>query len=290
MLGLLTIFITGGREIGWNSEAMTVLITATMILGAVFLYVEKRAEDPMIDLGLFANRNFTCGNGAIFLASCTIFSFFAYVPLYIQGSLGHSPMQVGMAMVSLSLGWSAGALFYGRVSISGSEKKWSIAGGTILLAGALLTTRFNLQTSMTECFFIFLLVGVGMGFVSLSTLILVQNSAAEKDLGIVTSFHQFARSLGGTIGVGICGGLVTSGVFKNLEETVTRLPDDLMIQLQKSTEILLQSEFQSRIPADAREILAQAVLSGVFSVFFVASLSSLCCLLCCVALKKKEKI
>ncbi len=289
MLGLLTISITGGREIAWNSESMIVLITVTIILGTMFLYVEKKAENPMIDLGLFANRNFTLGNGAIFLASFTIFSFFAYVPLYIQGSLGHSPMQVGLAMVSLSLGWSAGALFYGRISSSGSEKIWSLAGATILLAGALLTSRFHLQTSMTECFVIFLLVGVGMGFISLSTLILVQNSAAEKDLGLVTSFHQFARSLGGTVGVGICGGLVTSGVFEKLEETVTLLPDNLMVQLQRSTEILLQPEFQKSIPADAHEVLAQAVLSGVFSVFFMASLSSLCCLLCCVALGKKKK-
>lgn len=288
MLGLLTVFITGGREIAWSSEAMIVLIAATMALGIVFIYVEKKAKNPMIDLGLFANSSFTLGNGAIFLASFTIFSFFAYVPLYIQGSLGHSPMQVGMAMVSLSLGWSAGALFYGRISSSGSEKMWSSAGGVILLAGALLTTRFNLQTSMTECFIIFLLVGIGMGFVSLSTLILVQNSAAEEDLGLVTSFHQFARSLGGTIGVGICGGLVTSGILNSLDETVSLLPDNLVIQLQRSTEILLQPEFQSHIPDDAREALAQAVLSGVFSVFFIASLSSLCCLLCCLALRKKQ--
>jgi EmrB/QacA subfamily drug resistance transporter len=287
MLGLLTVFITGGREIAWNSEAMAVLIMATLLLGAIFFYVEKRAKDPMIDFQLFKNPNFSFGIGAILLASFTIFSFFAYVPLYIQGSLGHSPMQVGLAMVSLSLGWSAGALLYGRVSTSGSEKSWSVAGGIILFAGALLTTRFHLQTSMTECFLIFLVVGVGMGFVSLATLILVQNSAGKKDLGIVTSFHQFARSLGGTIGVGICGGLVTNGVFNRLDEAVTFLPDNLMVQLQRSTEILLQPEFQDSIPANAREVLAQAVLSGVFSAFVMASLSSLCCLLCCAALRKK---
>ena len=288
MLGLLTIFIAGGREIPWNSTAMMILAAATMVLGVLFVLAERRTEDPMIDLGLFRNRNFTLGNGAIFLASFTIFSFFAYVPLYIQGSLGRSPMQVGLAMVSLSLGWSAGALFYGRISSSGSEKLWSMTGGAILLAGALMTTRFHLQTGMAECFFLFLIAGVGMGFVSLATLILVQDSAAEEDLGIVTSFHQFARSLGGTIGVGICGGLVTTGIFNRLAETVTLLPQDLIIQLQRSAEILLQPEFQRRVPPDAREALGQAVLSGVFSVFYMASLSSLCCLLCCLAMKKKD--
>lgn len=287
MLGLLTIFITGGREISWNSPMMIALVSITVLFGGLFLYVERRVADPMVDLSLFRSRNFSLGNGAIFLASFTIFSFFAYVPLYIQGSLGRSPMEVGLAMVSLSLGWSFGALLYGRISSSGSEKLWSVAGGGILLAGALWTMRFNLQTGMVECFMAFLMVGIGMGFVSLSTLILVQNSASSDDLGLVTSFHQFARSLGGTIGVGICGGLVTSAMFRRLEETTAQLPTDLMLQLQSSTESLLRPEFQKLIPPEARESLGQAVLSGVFSVFVVASLSSLLCVLCCLMLDSR---
>ena len=286
MLGLLTIFITGGREIAWGSSMMLTLTLTTLLFGILFLYVEKRVSDPMVDLSLFRSRNFSLGNGAIFLASFTIFSFFAYVPLYIQGSLGRSPMEVGLAMVSLSLGWSFGALLYGRVSSSGSEKLWSVAGSVILLLGALWTMRFHLQTGMVECFLAFLVVGVGMGFVSLSTLILVQNAVSSDDLGIVTSFHQFARSLGGTIGVGICGGLVTSAMFSRLEETTARLPTELMLQLQKSTEILLRPEFQRLIPLEARESLGQAVFSGVFAVFVAASLSSVLCLFCCLMLDR----
>lgn len=287
MLGLLTIFITGGREISWNSPAMAAFVCITVLFGVLFLHVERRAADPMVDLSLFRSRNFSLGNGAIFLASFTIFSFFAYVPLYIQGSLGRSPMEVGLAMVSLSLGWSFGALLYGRISSSGTEKLWSVAGAGILLAGALWTMRFHVQTGMVECFLAFLMVGIGMGFVSLSTLILVQNSASADDLGLVTSFHQFARSLGGTIGVGICGGLVTSAMFSRLEETTARLPTDLMLQLQSSTESLLRPEFQNLIPPEARESLGQAVLSGVFSVFVAASLSSLLCVFCCLLLDSR---
>ena len=289
ILGLLTIFITGGRDIAWLSPAMFLIGSVTLLCAILFVFVEKKAKDPMVDLGLFRCRNFSFGNGAIFWASFTIFSFFAYVPLYIQGSLGRSPMEVGVAMVSLSLGWSFGALLYGRTSKSGSEKRWSVAGGAILLAGALWTMRFHLQTHLAECFLAFLMVGLGMGFVSLATLILVQNNAPSADLGIVTSFHQFARSLGGTIGVGICGGLVTSAMFKRLEEATVELPADLMLQLQRSTESLLRPEFQRLIPYEARESLGQAVLSGVFSVFVVASISSVLCLLCCLLIDSRKE-
>lgn len=291
VLALLVIFITGGRDIPWTSPTMAALVAATVLCGALFYRCEKRAEDPMIKLGFFGSRNFVLGNGATFLSSLTIFSFFAYVPLYIQGSLGMSPFRVGLAMVSLSLGWSCGALFFGRTSSEGWEKLWSIVGAGILLAGSLSTLTFDLHTSMLQCFIVFLVVGIGMGFVSLSTLIIVQNSVGGKDLGVVTSFHQFGRSLGGTMGVAICGGLVTAGLFGSLSEVQKLLPENLVHQLRQSAENLLRPEFQSQIPQEAVESMHLSVFAGVYSVFLVASLSSLCCLLCCLALKtKKEKI
>ncbi len=289
ILGLLTIFITGGRELSWTSGSMALLVGMTLFLAALFIWLEKRAADPMIDLRFFKIRNFTLGYGAIFLASFSIFSLFAYAPLYIQGSLGLSPMKVGLAMVSLSLGWSFGALYFGRRCKSGSEKLWSSVGGIVLLCGSLLTLRFNLATAMTECFLVFLVVGIGMGFVSLATLILVQNSVSSEDLGIVTSFHQFGRSLGGTVGVGICGGLVTTGLFNRLQTSNTQLPQDLMMQLEQSIENLLMPEFQNLIPGGAIEMLRNAVLSGVFSVFVLTSISSLLCLLCCLFLSTEKE-
>ena len=284
VLGLLTVFITGGREFAWKSGGMLALVMTTVVLGCCFVLVEKKAKDPMIDLRFFRLRNFALGNGATFLASFTLFAFFAYVPLYIQGSLALSPMQVGLAMVSLSVGWSAGAMFFGRMSRNGKEKNWSVVGGGILLIGSLFTLRFNLDTSMPECFSVFLVVGIGMGFVSLSTVILVQNSVGTEDLGIVTSFHQFSRSLGGTIGVGVCGGLVTTGLLSRLTESAILLPQNLMVQLRDSTENLLRPEFMSLVPQEAIEALRNAVLSGVFSVFWIASCSSFLCLLCCLGL------
>lgn len=291
VLGLLILFIAGGRDLHWDSPFTLFLILLTGILGAAFIVIEKKAENPMINLSFFQIRNYSLGNGAIFFASCTIFSFFAYVPLYIQGSLVLSPMQVGLAMVSLSLGWSAGAFLYGRVSKEGRAKIGSIVGAGLLLLGTVWTLRFNLQTTMLECFSIFLLVGFGMGVVALATLILVQDSVSKNDLGIVTSFHQFCRSLGGTVGVGIGGGFVTSRLLRELDESATALPAGLMRMLQESTENLLRPEFQRLVPPESMTGLKMAVLSGVYGSFVVATCTSILCLLCCIFLeydKKKE--
>jgi len=290
ILGLLLMFITGGRELAWGSGKMAVLMLTTVVLGACFYLVEKKAEDPLVDMSFFRNRSFGLGNAAVILCSLAIYSLFAYAPLYIQAGLALSPMQVGLAMVSLSLGWSIGSLFLGRFMNEDVGKGSAVTGAAALLGGSLLTLRFDLNTSMTECFLIFFVIGVGMGLVSLSTLMLVQNSAREEDLGIVTSLHQFGRSLGGAVGVGICGGLVTNGLLDSLEKTAELLPQELMIQLRESTENLLRSEFQSLVSTEAMETLRGAVLTGVFSAFLVAVTASFLCLLCCLCLSgEREK-
>ncbi len=288
ILGILMIFTAGGREIAWISPAMLSLVGITCVCSILFYCTERKAIDPMIDFRFFSERNFTLGNGATFLASFSIFSLFAYAPLYIQGSLVLSPMQVGLAMVSLSLGWSFGSLYFGRVSKQGSERSWAIAGGGFLLTGSLLTIRFGLYTTMPECFTIFFIVGTGMGLVSLATLILVQNSANTAHLGVVTSFHQFGRSLGGTIGVAICGGFLTTGLFRSLDQASALLSNKILLSLQQSVENLLLPGFQQSIPLAAAKTLRAAVLSGVFSVFIAISISSLLCLLCCIFLKKTD--
>jgi EmrB/QacA subfamily drug resistance transporter len=284
VLGLLIIFITGGRDLPWTSGKMAVLALFTVLIGVWFYIEEKNNKEPFIDINFFRNRGFALGNGATFFSSFTIFAFFAYAPVYIQGGLGLSPMQVGLAMVSLSLGWSFGSLFLGRFAAGGGGKKGAVAGGLILLCGSLLTLRFQIDTTMTECFLVFLVIGVGMGFVSLSTLIIVQNSVAKEDLGVVTSLHQFGRSLGGTVGVGISGGLVTNGLLNNLEKAIDLFPPQLVTQLEESIEIVLQPQFSTLLPPEAVLPLRQAVLNGVFSIFWITVISSFLCLCCCLLL------
>ena len=284
ILGLLIIFITGGRDLPWTSGKMAVLVLFTVLIGIWFYIEEKNNREPFIDIYFFRNRGFALGNGATFFSSFTIFAFFAYAPVYIQGGLGLSPMQVGLAMVSLSLGWSFGSLFLGRFTAGGGGKKGAVAGGLILLTGSLLTLRFQIDTTMTECFLVFLVIGVGMGFVSLSTLIIVQNSVAKQDLGVVTSLHQFGRSLGGTVGVGISGGLVTNGLLTSLEKAIDLFPQQLVTQLEESIEIILQPEFSTLLPPDTLVPLRQAVMNGVFSIFWITVISSFLCLCCCILL------
>jgi EmrB/QacA subfamily drug resistance transporter len=284
IIAFLTIFITGGREFQWNSWQIISLSFATLVFGAGFYLVEKRAIDPILDLSFFKHKQFAYANLGSFFSSFSIFALFAYAPLFLQGALEQTPMQVGWAMLSLSLGWSLGSLLVGRSIGRINAKTAAIAGGLFMVAASALTLGFSLTTTMVYTFIVFQMMGFGMGFITLSTLILAQESLSNKDLGVATSFHQFSRTFGGTIGVGICGGFATSGLLNRLEEASNVLNPQLLEQLRESMENLFKPEFAAMLTHSARQILQEAVLKGVSSIFLIVFISSILGFIFCIML------
>ena len=274
ILGLLTLIMTGGRELSILSKPYILIVLVTVISGIFFYMVEIRVENPILNFKFFKYPSYVFGNALVFFASFAIFSLFAYAPILLQGALSQTPLQVGYAMLSLSLGWSVGSLLAGRNMNSIGLKRSTIIGAVFLVVGTSITLGFSRTTGMTECFIAFLVVGFGMGFVSLATLLVVQYSVDSADLGVATSFHQFSRTMGGTIGVGVCGGIVTDGLIRELTVAKKDLPEALIRMLQESTTNLFQKEFQDLIPDGMEAILQDAVLSGVYLAFVIVFIVS----------------
>jgi EmrB/QacA subfamily drug resistance transporter len=280
ILGLLLLIMLGGREVDWLSPAALSLAAVTLFSSIGFYFSEKYAQEPILALEFFKIRGFSIGNGAVFLSSFAIFALFAYAPLFIQGALGKTPMEVGWAMLSLSLGWSLGSLLIGQFLHRLGQKAATIVGAVFLITGSGLTLTFTHTTSMTTCFWVFQLVGFGMGFVSLSTLMVVQNCLDRSDLGVATTSHQFARTMGGTVGVGVCGGIVTAKISAAMDtlERTGRIPADLAFQLHENTERLFQPEFQHHLSPPVQSLLQKTVGEGLLAVFWVVVIISVLCL------------
>lgn len=293
ILGVLTLFLLGGRDYAWTSLPIGLLIGFSMLACAGFFLAEKRAKDPILALHFFKIRGFSIGNGSVFLSSFVIFSLFAYAPLFIQGALGKSPVQVGVAMLSLSLGWSLGSLGLGQVSHRLGLKNAAILGALCLVAAGAMTLTFSKSTTMTSCFWVFQLAGIGMGLVTLSTLLVVQNAMETGDLGVATASHQFARTMGGTVGVGICGSLVTARLTSAIRATSATESAGLsmtsLTDIANNVESLFRPEVLSRLPAPVQHHLQQAVVDGVAAAFWVVLAAALICSTFCLLLPRESR-
>jgi EmrB/QacA subfamily drug resistance transporter len=294
ILSLLFIFLLAGQTYAWASPQILLLWAVTIIFGAWFYASEQRAQDPILPISFFKLRGFSIGNAAVFMSSFAIFAFFGFAPLFIQGSLGKSPVEVGATLLALSLGWSVGSLVLGRL-VHGWGSRISATGGAVLLtAGCALTLTFSTATSTTVCFWVFALVGIGMGFVALATILVVQNSVEHADLGVATASHQFSRNLGGTIGIGICGGIFTAGFSAAIRSTLTgdqmeKLPEAVADQIRRNADSVLRPEVQAQLAPDVIQQLHQAISQGVLLVFWTTIAAALLCLLFCLLLPRDPR-
>jgi len=293
ILALLFIFLLVGRNYAWHSPLILTLCAVTIIFGVLFYLAERGAEEPILPIEFFIIRGFSVGNAAVFMSSFAIFGFFGFAPLFIQGALGKSPVAVGTAVLSLSLGWSIGSLVLGRFVHRWGTRKSSIAGAVLLAVGCAFTLTFSTATTIVTCFWVFALVGVGMGFVSLATVLVVQNSVEASDLGVATSSHQFSRNLGSTVGIGICGSIFTTAFSTELLSLFTgsqagKLPESLVSQILRNADSVLQPEIRAQFPSDALPLLYQAVAHGTLLVFWATLAAAVACLICCLLLPQEN--
>jgi len=277
ILGILFVFLLGGRQFHWISPQIAGICLVAAISAVAFYRVEKVAEEPILSLRFFTIRAFSTGNGAAFFSSFAIFSLSAFFPLFIQGALGKTPAQLGLAMVALSMGWSLGALFCGQIVNRVGNRPCTLAGALSLLAGSGMALFFSPATSLWTCGCAMGLTGLGMGLVSIATLLVVQNSLDESDLGVATASHQFTRTLGGAIGVGISGSLVTAELARGIDAVAgsgSLLPPAVSDQLRQNIDSLFQPEFQSLLSPAVQAPLNAAVADGVMMVFWAAAITS----------------
>src|SRR6266516_144103 len=105
-----------GNALGWASPAIVALFAAAAVAFAGFVIYELRvAAAPMADLRLFARRSFAATGFVAFAISATDIGMITYLSLYVQNTLGYSPVQAGLRFLPLSLVSFAVALLTGRL-------------------------------------------------------------------------------------------------------------------------------------------------------------------------------
>jgi len=287
VLALLTVFLLGGRTYQWWSWEIAGLAMLALGGGIGFCVAERRAKEPILALEFFRIREFSLANASAFFGNWAIFSLSAYSPLFIQGVLARSPAELGVAMVPLSLGWSVGALICGQTVGRGGEKPYSVYGSVLLIITAGLAVSYSATTPLMAFSATLGFAGIGIGIVSVATLLIVQNSLDSAHLGVATSSQQFARTLGGTIGIGISGSLATASLTSGLEALATasapsEVPSAMIEKLLSNIEGILQPGIQAGLAPIVQKTLQEAVGKGVRMVFWSALAASFISLACCL--------
>jgi len=195
--------LLGLFELG--SAFSTVLLLSSVMLFVALFWVEQRAPDPVLPLRLFRDRTFAiaCANGV--LAGWSMFGSISFVPLFVQAVLGTSATQAGITLMPMMLGWVGASIIGSRLLLRMSYRTLALLGMSLLSLGMFSMTFNNANTPQIVLLINLGLMGIGMGLTIPSFLIAVQSTVPPRDLGSATSVVQFARSIGGTLGVSVMG-------------------------------------------------------------------------------------
>ncbi|MBK5226038.1 MAG: MFS transporter [Thermoleophilia bacterium] len=217
LISLLLAFVWGGSQYAWGSTQIIGLFAATALLLAIFALIESRAEDPVLPLGLFANRGLNISVIVTFLTSFGMFGAIVFIPLYAQSVVGFSATNSGLVLAPLSVGIIISSGIVGQIiSRTGKYKLSSIVGLAIAVAGMYLFSRLAVDTTKLALVRDMVILGLGIGVSFPIYTIVVQSSFDRSKLGIATATIQLFRSIGSTVGVAIMGSLMNNALTDHL--------------------------------------------------------------------------
>ncbi len=202
----------GGVQYSWGSPQVAGFLAFSFMMTLLFIFIETRAEQPIVPLHLFKNRVLSSSLITIFFTGFAMFGGIIFVPLYAQGVLGKSATSTGTIMTPMMLGMVVGATLSGQAlsRLGGHYRTQGLVGLGILAVGLYLISRMTAETSFTMALFNLVLMGFGLGTTFPTYTIAIQNSVHPRFMGVATSASQFFRSVGGLMGLAILGSVLTN--------------------------------------------------------------------------------
>ncbi|WP_244816556.1 MDR family MFS transporter [Caballeronia sp. Lep1P3] len=195
-----------------NHARVGVEIAVFVVASVLFVLQERRAADPMISFGLWAHRPIAAGNAATLLAGMALMGLTTFLPMYVQGVMHRSPVEAGFALTMMMIGWPSGATFTSRTFTRVGLRRLLIGGTLFLPLGAIPFVLLTPQGNPVWAGVGSAIMGFGMGMLSVSCLILIQEIVTLSERGSATASNLFARNLGNTLGAAVFGAVQNYGL------------------------------------------------------------------------------
>ncbi len=214
---LILLTSLGGTTYPWRSAPIYILGIAGAVLIVVFVLVERRAAEPVLPLHLFKLRTFSVTSLVGFIVGFAMFGAITYLPAFFQVVRGISPTISGVYLLPLMAGLLVVSITSGRIiSKTGKYRIFPIAGTALMTLGMYLLSLMGVGSSTFQDAVYMLILGMGIGGVMQTLVIIVQNGVPHSELGVATSGATFFRSIGGSFGTAIFGAIFANVLVGNL--------------------------------------------------------------------------
>ncbi len=265
---------------GWGDPLTWGLLLAGGVLLVLFLLLEPRVRQPLVELRLFRDRNFAADNATLFCIQFGLIGLTVFGAIYVQDVLDFSAIEAGLSLLALTLPLLVVAPRAGRV-YDRLGPRLLVGTGSALVAASLIWCGALLdRLSYPWLVPGYVVMGIGIGLVMGPANTDAMNTAPRALRGQASGVVQTVRQVGGTVGLAIMGTIVANVEHSKLDDFLAGLgaPATLVARIEN---VLAQDAGDQRaaaqaIPAvDRGEMLdgvRDAAVSGITSAYYVGGI------------------
>jgi EmrB/QacA subfamily drug resistance transporter len=209
--------VWGGSQYPWSSWQIVGLYAAGALLLIAFAWFETKAEEPVLPMYLWKSSIFTFSNIASIGVAMAMFGTIFFLPVFVQGVIGNSVTSSGAILVPLLVAMIVTSIGSGQIiSRTGRYKMPLIIGMVLMLAGYVLLSLLDVNSTNQQVVVAMIVIGLGLGTSMQTYTLVVQNSVSRKDMAVATSATQLSRSIGAAVGLAVLGTILSQGMIAAL--------------------------------------------------------------------------
>jgi len=204
----LTYALIEGNDTGWTSPQIIATFTIAAVAAAIFIAIEARTAEPMVDLKMFRSRQFSGGTCTQMIWAFSVLGIYFFTSIYFQETLGFSPTKAGLVFVPMAivLALCAGASPLVDRLIGGHR---TVALGTAMMAaGLVLLVLHGQHASFASMMPGVLVFGAGMGLMNVTLTDTVLAATPEARAGIASALLNDSREVAGLLGITVIGAVL----------------------------------------------------------------------------------
>jgi len=201
-LGTLQLLVDKGQEADWFSSAWiqwTAVVSSIALIG--FIISEFTHREPIVQLRVLGNRNFSVGTLITGLFGFVLFGVTAILPLFLQTLMGYPALDSGLAVSPRGIGAMLSMVVVGTLVNSIDGRLLLACGFGILGYSTLLLSHVNLGISMVSVALPDLINGFAVGFIFVPLTTMTMGRLRNEEIGNAAGIYNLMRNIGGSIGI-----------------------------------------------------------------------------------------
>lgn len=211
--GLMTIVyaIVDANNAGWGSSQTIGLLAAGFALLAVFVVIEMRTAEPLIQFSIFKLPTLRAANIVALIHGTSVLAAFFVFTVYMQDVLGFSAIQTGLGMFPLCVAVIVFAGIASRRSTSIGFKRVLVIGAGVQASGLVWLAQMHPDGSyLVDVLGPSLVIGAGFGAVVVALTIAGLTGTDQTNAGLSSGLLNTSQQVGRAIGLAVLISVYTS--------------------------------------------------------------------------------